>query len=167
VRRYIDMAKRSTDRATVVMQRLLGFSRQRPVDPRPVDVNELVREMGELLDHSLAGSLSVRTILGHDVGVTVIDEGGFETSIALRDTGMGMSTEVVTRACDPFVTTKAPGEGTGLGLAQVRDFVRQSGGHIAIESESGVGTTVRLHLPYPPPLTVAFACQASQIHTLS
>jgi nitrogen-specific signal transduction histidine kinase/CheY-like chemotaxis protein len=67
--------------------------------------------------------------------------------IAIRDTGGGMSPEVIDKAFDPFFTTKQSGAGTGLGLSQVYGFVRQSGGHVAIESEVGKGTTVRIYLP--------------------
>jgi signal transduction histidine kinase/CheY-like chemotaxis protein len=67
--------------------------------------------------------------------------------IAIRDTGGGMSPEVIDKAFDPFFTTKQSGAGTGLGLSQVYGFVRQSGGHVAIESEVSKGTTVRIYLP--------------------
>jgi len=67
--------------------------------------------------------------------------------IAIADTGSGMSKEVLSHAFEPFFTTKDTGQGTGLGLAQVYGFVKQSGGHAKIESKPGSGTTVRIYLP--------------------
>jgi PAS domain S-box-containing protein len=67
--------------------------------------------------------------------------------IAVTDNGSGMTEDVLAKAFDPFYTTKGVGKGTGLGLSQVYGFVRQSGGHVKIHSEAGVGTTVKIYLP--------------------
>jgi len=67
--------------------------------------------------------------------------------VSVSDTGVGMSKEVLVRAFDPFFTTKDIGQGTGLGLSQVYGFVRQSGGHVRIDSTPGQGTSVKLYLP--------------------
>ncbi len=67
--------------------------------------------------------------------------------IAVTDSGVGMSADVVARAFDPFFTTKPIGQGTGLGLSMIYGFARQSNGHATIDSKPGQGTSIRLYLP--------------------
>ena len=67
--------------------------------------------------------------------------------IAVTDTGAGMAPDIAGRAFEPFFTTKEVGKGSGLGLSMVFGFVKQSGGHVEIDSEVDFGTTVRLYLP--------------------
>jgi len=67
--------------------------------------------------------------------------------VTVRDTGCGMSKEVLAQVFEPFFTTKGEGQGTGLGLSQVYGFVHQSEGHVRINSKIGKGTSVHLFLP--------------------
>ncbi|QGF91781.1 response regulator [Pseudomonas sp. CFSAN084952] len=98
----------------------------------------------------LGGTLSIST---HNQVIDVKPkrsenpEPGSYTAISVKDTGTGMTPEILQKVFEPFFTTKPVGKGSGLGLAQVFGFAKQSGGGVSIQSELGKGTTVTVYLP--------------------
>ena len=74
-------------------------------------------------------------------------EPGDYVVLSIQDTGSGMTEQVLSKAFEPFFTTKEVGKGSGLGLAQVFGFAKQSGGGVAIMTSPGYGTTVKVYLP--------------------
>jgi PAS domain S-box-containing protein len=75
--------------------------------------------------------------------------------LSIADTGSGMPPDVIARATEPFFTTKPVGQGTGLGLSMVYGFLKQSGGHLQIESQINAGTSIHLYLPRAHPAVPA------------
>jgi signal transduction histidine kinase/CheY-like chemotaxis protein len=190
---YTQEATAAANRGAALTGRLLAFSRKQPLDPRPVDVNDLLESMTALLERTLGETIQLRFELGIDIAPCMVDRlqlenailnlainardampgGGLITIgtsmvsldahdvakhpdaiegdyvlIVVRDTGIGMSTQVRARVFEPFFTTKEVGAGSGLGLSMVYGFVKQSGGHVSIESKAGSGTEVLLHIPW-------------------
>ena len=97
------------------------------------------------------GRLTIRSAVRHLDDEVATEEGvlpaGDYVEIAVSDTGCGMPPDVLAHAFEPFYTTKAVGEGSGLGLSMVYGFTLQSSGHTELESEVGTGTTVRMLFP--------------------
>ena len=87
--------------------------------------------------------------------------------LSVHDSGVGMAPHVLERAFEPFFTTKDVGKGSGLGLSMVYGFVKQSDGHIRIDSEVGRGTTVRIYLPRAEAAQVAEAAPEGRRANLS
>jgi len=114
-----------------------------------IDPDQLSRALVNLAMNSAeampgGGSL---TIEAQNATIDQHDGDGRYVLLSVTDTGTGMSEQVVERAFEPFFTTRPDSSGRGLGLSLVFGFVRQSGGHISIDSKPANGTTVRLYLP--------------------
>jgi signal transduction histidine kinase/CheY-like chemotaxis protein len=191
-RRWIENAMHGAKRAATLTQHLLAFSRKQPLNPKPVDLNQLVSDISQILSRTLGEQIKIQSVLSRSLWKVEIDITQMETSLlnlavnardampdggrltietanahldesyalqsaddelgqyvvlAVTDTGVGMSEDVLQHAFEPFYTTKPTGKGTGLGLSQVYGFVKQSGGHVRLYSKLGEGTSVRIYLP--------------------
>jgi PAS domain S-box-containing protein len=143
----MEILKRSIGEPITLTTMLAGKLWKTKVDPSEVEnailnlainARDAMRTGGELI-------VETRNVAGNAVP---FDGGGREfVLLSVTDTGEGMPPEVIERAFEPFFSTKEPGRGTGLGLSTVYGFAVQSGGHAAIESTVGQGTTVSLYLP--------------------
>ncbi|KEQ52138.1 response regulator [Sphingobium chlorophenolicum] len=190
--RFMDSASASAQRAAALTARLLAFSRRQSLDPRPTDVNALIRSLEDLLMRTINENIRLQIIPADGDPYAIVDgnqlenailnltinardampEGGLLTvevgtvdldaayadsgvdikagryvTVAISDTGVGMSAELVDKVFEPFFTTKPIGQGTGLGLSMVYGFARQSDGQVRIHSKPGQGTSVKLFLP--------------------
>jgi hypothetical protein len=115
------------------------------VDPGQLDqvIINLVLNAADALPRGGTITLSAARTVVEDGGRPGLDAGDYVT-LVVRDNGLGMDEETLSRAFEPFFTTKPYGMGSGLGLATVYGIVRQSGAHVWIESEVGIGTTVTI-----------------------
>ena len=104
---------------------------------------------------SLAVSTGVAELAAADLAENPSATPGRFVSLSVRDTGFGMTTEVMNRVFEPFFTTKEVGKGSGLGLSQIYGFARQSGGHVRLLSTPNSGTEATLWLPVSPANTSA------------
>jgi PAS domain S-box-containing protein len=182
--------KSAADRGARLTGQLLAFSRRQRLEAKPLDMNDTVVSMRDLLESSMGGSVRLETVLKPDLWPALVDAtqielvilnlainardamavGGaltVETAnvvlgaptrpdappagqyvmVSVTDTGSGMTPEVLAKAYEPFFTTKPVGKGSGLGLAQVLGFAKQSGGGVQIDSVVGRGTVVKVYLP--------------------
>ncbi len=119
------------------------------------------------------GALTIQTrnvtLQAHDEQAEQAHEGllpGDYAVVSVTDNGSGMPPAVLARVFEPFFTTKPIGQGTGLGLSGIYGFAKQSGGHVRLQSQPGLGTVVHLYLPrqagVPVPLQRAHLPQAPQ-----
>jgi signal transduction histidine kinase len=144
----------------------IEFVPGREVSAAMVDPNQLTTAVLNLALNARdampnGGNLVIRT---GNIELSADDAGTFDglaagkyVTISISDTGQGIAQPDLPKVFDPFFTTKEIGKGTGLGLSMVYGFVKQSGGHIAIESEQGRGTTVWIYLPQAEGETIPVA----------
>lgn len=191
---FIEPAMQAAIGGAELIRRLLTFSRQQPLAPRRVEVNQLVLNMSKLIRRSLPANISLVTANRQPELETLVDphqlesallnlalnardampnggelriESSLETlspaaaadlelapgdyvQIAVHDNGTGMDGGTLARVFEPFFTTKKFGMGSGLGLAMVYGFIKQSGGGVRIRSRQARGTTIALVLPLAP-----------------
>jgi nitrogen-specific signal transduction histidine kinase/ActR/RegA family two-component response regulator len=120
------------------------------VDPTQLEsaiLNLIVNARDAMSD---GGTITVQSRNVHRDTKAVAERGlqpGAYVMLSVTDNGSGIDAETISHAFEPFFTTKEVGKGSGLGLAQVYGFMRSAGGDVTIESDVGIGTTVRLFFP--------------------
>jgi PAS domain S-box-containing protein len=147
----IDLLGRSFGETIVIDTRFASDLPMIMVDPGQVESALLNLSVNARDAMPKGGHLTIETATvdldeNDTVAYSEVAPGRYVT-LEVTDTGTGMTPEVRERAFEPFYTTKGPGAGSGLGLSMVYGFVKQSGGHVQLDSEFGIGTTVRLYLP--------------------
>lgn len=175
--RSLKNAMLATDRAAQLTDQLLTFARKQKLDVSTQDVNQVVEDVCSLVEHTSGGNISLVTELDARPLMVNVDRNQLQSAllnltinardamprggrmeivtkrengavlIRVCDSGNGMHPETLSRATEPFFTTKPLGRGTGLGLSQVYGFVTQAGGTLDIQSELGFGTVVTLSFP--------------------
>jgi nitrogen-specific signal transduction histidine kinase/CheY-like chemotaxis protein len=169
--------RKAGDRAAELTMQLLAFSRKQMLQPRVLSLNDIVRDSDKMLRRVIGEEIELICVLDPSLRAVEADPGqlhqvivnlavnardamprggtltiqttnaGSEVLLTIRDTGLGMDANTLEHVFEPFFTTKAVGKGTGLGLATVYGIVRQSAGHISVQSEVGRGTTFSVLLP--------------------
>jgi len=110
-----------------------------------VNARDAMPSGGQLAIETANAELDTAYIAANNLASNEMKAGDY-VLISVSDSGVGMPPAVLKQVFEPFFTTKG-GRGTGLGLSQVYGFVRQSGGHVKLYSEPGIGTTAKLYLP--------------------
>jgi two-component system cell cycle sensor histidine kinase/response regulator CckA len=133
------------------------------VEADATEMHQVIMNLGTNAGHAMKAKggrldyeLDALNIESSSAAALAIPAGRY-VHLVIRDTGRGMSPEVIERIFEPFFTTKAPGRGTGLGLTLVQKIISRNRGHIKVSSVEGQGTTFHLYLPQsqdaPAPVT--------------
>jgi signal transduction histidine kinase len=168
---------RAGERAAEVARGLLRFSRRGREYSERIDLNSVITSMESLLRQVIRSDIEITTVIVNlvvnssdampDGGKLTIETAnlhlteprlvrnlslpaGRYVTLAVRDSGIGMSEEMQARLFEPFYTTKGPDSGTGLGLSTVSGIVEESEGAILVESAPGRGSTFTIFLPSIP-----------------
>jgi PAS domain S-box-containing protein len=192
LRREANEISKAAQRAADLTGQLLAFSRQQVLQPRVLDLNDVIEDMETMLRRLIGEHIQFETRLDGGMGAIKADPGqmhqvllnlvvnardamssggkliietcdvdldepyaarhpgvvpGTYVRLAVGDTGRGMDEDTKARLFEPFFTTKEQGKGTGLGLSTVYGIVKQSGGHISVESTPDTGTKFQIHFP--------------------
>ncbi|NOY90879.1 MAG: response regulator [Deltaproteobacteria bacterium] len=188
-----DEIKQAGRRAVQLTRQLLVFSRHQKQTLGRVDLNRVVTDVAKMLRRVIGEDVTLELALDPECCPVEADVGQLEqvlmnlavnardampgggrliiqTSreqtralLSVQDTGHGMDEEVRFQAFEPFFTTREVGKGTGLGLSIVYGIVKQSGGHVQIESAPGEGTTMRVSLPLAEQLAEAPEPEANRV----
>lgn len=173
----LEQIARASERAGGLTRQLLSFARRQPIEPRVVDLNDVVKDSQKLLRRLLSEGVELVILPATQPACVFADPGQLEqvlgnlatnardampsggkftlaisvndTDVVLQasDTGSGMDENIKKQVFEPFFTTKTIGRGTGLGLATSFSIIEQAKGSIAIDSEPGRGTTFIIRLP--------------------
>jgi PAS domain S-box-containing protein len=193
IQAHLQQVCTAVQRGAAVVQHILAFSRQTPVERTPISLTTLLRDTLPFLRALLPSTMALEAHLPPDPCLVLADATqihqimmnfaanaahamrgtggrlvmrlepvevdavggatplplppGPAVRLSVRDTGSGMPPDVLARIYEPFFTTKAVGEGTGLGLSVVHGIIADHGGTIRVESTLGQGTTFTIYLP--------------------
>jgi len=174
---YVDEIIRAANRASDLTRQLLAFSRRQSAQPRPLDLNELVRHTSGMLRRVIGEDIQLETDLRAETSQIFADPSQIDqvlmnlvvnardampnggqirittdfrdplVELRVSDRGSGIPPEVMARMFEPFFTTKESGKGTGLGLSLVHAIIAQAGGKVDVETALGQGTTFTIRFP--------------------
>jgi len=117
-----------------------------PVDADPTQIHQIVMNLCANAAHAMKDSGELRVSLSIDRPLAV-DQDQVFVCLAVADNGSGIRPENLEKIFDPYFTTKAPGEGSGMGLSVVQGIVSRMGGRIEVESKVGIGTEFKIFMP--------------------